>query len=272
MRYIQVYPKIFLLIISLLLISKNLKSQWFFSSKNEFTSTVIHNPVNIDGDPTEWKNITQTFINNKTLIGFLHNRDYLYMYFETSDPEISMQIMNFGFTVWFDPQAKERQIIGVQFPIIEMSPPPPRDGKPPTGEELEEYLKKRLNGIVLESPHNGVKKRYTLEEVEKYGIKVAITVLDGIVRYELQYPLMGNSTQLTGLGLSQLNPISVCIETPKVNFDKIMEKFGDSKEEQLQMQNEPERMENDPDETSRRKIKPRPPKITQISEWIEVNF
>jgi len=225
--------------------------------KSEPCSTVI----SVDGVDEEWKTNRNYIISNNTAVGVCRDNEFLYVHFFTSDPELSMQVMNFGLTLWFDPQGSQEKVMGVQFPVIQMQPPPPREGNPPVGEELQKFLDIRLKDIIVESTENKDIRQMSMNEANKHGINAKIGILPGLLCYELQYPLYRTDVYTMGLGLSQQKQIDICIETPDIDFNKIKgpsekaPEFGDMKRLQ---------------EGATKGMKPKPPKLIRISQWIQV--
>jgi hypothetical protein len=214
----------------------------------------------LDGKDTEWTRNRVPAINTKTTIGCCKDADFLYIHFVTSDPEFSMQVMNFGLTIWFDSQGSQKKETGIEFPIIQMSPPPPRDGKPPVGEELQKFLDERLKEIKIINQKSGKMKLMPLVDARKYGLDATVGVEEGSLCYELKYPLHPTLPK-EEIQLHDLkDQIAICIETPEIDFQKIMEKFGEPQEKEGK-----ENKEN-------KKMVPKPPKLTRISQWIRISL
>ena len=227
--------------------------------------------ITIDGKDTEWGANRTTVINKNTAFGFYKDEGFLYVHVITTDPEFSMQIMNFGLIIWIDPTGSQKKEVGVQFPVIQLQPPPPREGgKPPRGEELEEFLDKRLKDIVIEFPENQEMKQMTRVEADKHGIDAMIGVDEqkSAICYELKYPLRGSAADDTmAVDLSNKKYLDICIETPEVNPAKLNERDADSQETSERDIRPPKTTED-----------PKPPKPTikpsgaGISQWVRVLF
>jgi len=219
--------------------------------------------ISVDGMDEEWKTSRKFIISNNTAVGICRDNEFLYVHLFTSDPELSMQIMNFGLTLWFDPQNSQEKVMGVQFPVLQMQPPPPREGNPPAGDELQKFLNIRLKDITVEYTENKDIRKMSMNEANKHGIDAKIGILPGLLCYELQYPLHITDAYNMGLGLLQQKQINICIETPDIDFNKIKgpsekaPEFGDMKRLQ---------------EGATKGMKPKPPKLIRISQWIQVLF
>jgi hypothetical protein len=211
-------------------------------------------PISIDGNDEEWRSERTYVIGNKTAMGVCRDDEYLYIHLSTTDPELSMQIINFGFTVWLDPQGLQEKNLGIQFPVIQMPPPPPKEGNPPVGKELQRILDKRLKDIIIEHAETSQITKMGMEEAKSKGINATIGVEPGLLSYELQYPLHASDEQ---------KKISICIETPDIDLSKMAgpQSGGPEPGEVTRLQNE-----------ASKEMKPKPPKITRISQWIEVTL
>jgi hypothetical protein len=220
----------------------------------QIKSAPCNTPVSVDGNDEEWKSERSFVIGDKTAVGVCRDDEYLYIHLSTADPELSMQIINFGFTVWLDPKGLQEKNLGIQFPVIQMPPPPPREENPPVGKELQRILDKRLKDIIIEYAETGEVTKMDMEEANSQGINAAIGVEPGLLSYELQYPLHVGDEQ---------KKISICIETPDIDLSKMAKPRSGGPEP-----GEVTRLQN----TAGKDMKPKPPKIKRIAQWIEVTL
>jgi hypothetical protein len=86
------------------------------SKISQIKSEPCNTGISVDGMDEEWKNNRNYIISDNTAVGVCRDNEFLYVHLFTSDPELSMQIMNFGLTLWFDPQGSQEKVMGVQFP------------------------------------------------------------------------------------------------------------------------------------------------------------
>jgi len=219
--------------------------------------------ISVDGIDEEWRANRTFVISNKTAVGVCRDEEFLYVHLSTSDPELSMQIINFGFTLWLDPLGTQKKAVGLQFPVIQMPPPPPREGNPPAGKELQRILDKRLKDIIIELAENNDIRKMSMEEANKQGINAKIGVEPGLLTYELQYPMHASNAYRLGLELSKQKQMNICIETPDIDLSKMAGPSADGPEP-----GEVTRLQN----AASKEMKPKPPKITRISQWIQVLF
>lgn len=237
--------------------------------------------ITIDGIDKEWETNRATVINKNTAIGCHKDDDFLYVHLLTSDPEFSMQMMNFGLTLWLDTKGSQKKAVGVQFPVIQLQPPPPKEGgKPPMGEELKKFLNTRLKDIIIEFPGNKDMKQMSMAEANsKHGIDAIIGVDEkkGTICYELKYPLhKSSSTDKMGIDLKRQKSMDICIETPEIDPSKLKEKYektqvsADDGKPQDASVREPR-----PPKSSEEPKPPKPtkkPPMGRISQWIRVSL
>lgn len=189
-------------------------------------------PVVIDGNDNEWISHRTVIINEYTAAGVSRDQDFLYVHFITSDTEFSMQIMIYGMTVWIDPDGSQNKVIGVQFPVLSMQPPPPRDQKPPMGEELKKLLDERLKDLnVINTRKRDIKVMTVDWAKERFGIEAGISVTNGYLCYEMKYPLIVSGDDVIDMDLSSVKQIGICFETPEIDFHRIMSKYGKLQDE-----------------------------------------
>lgn len=217
--------------------------------------------ISIDGVDEEWKTNRVNIISDNTAVGVCRDNEFLYVHLFTSDPELSMQIMNFGLTLWFDSRGSQKKVMGVQFPVIQMQPPPPREGTPPVGDELQKFLDMRLKDVIVENAETKDIRQMNMDEANKHGINAIVGIEPGLLCYELQYPLHITDAYTMGLGVLQQKQINICIETPEIDFDNI--KGPAEKTPQL---GDMKRLQ----EGATKGMKPKPPKLKRISQWIQV--
>jgi hypothetical protein len=72
----------------------------------------------IDGKYTDWGNYISYYSEKEKLIVNLANDDeYLYICLISRSRRVETQIMESGLQLWFDPEAGQRKIFGIRFPI-----------------------------------------------------------------------------------------------------------------------------------------------------------
>lgn len=237
-------------------------------------------PVKADGNGDEWETNRLPAITKDTRAGCYKDENFFYFHILTRDREFSMQLMNFGLTVWLDDTASEKKTTGIQFPVIQLQPPPPREGgKPPRGEELKRFLQKRMRELVLEFPDKREMKRLTITEANALGIdaRVGVDEKKGTISYELKYPLLKSSgTAVTGLDLNERKSLGICVETPDMDPSRLKEKFEKAKKSTgtVKLEEAPDR-DDRPLKESEETRPPKPtkkPPMGRISLWLKAIF
>ena len=69
-----------------------------------------------DGRPAEWKGRIQYVEEAGLSLGAARDGDALRLVLVTADPELQMQILNFGLVVWLDREGGEARDFGIQYP------------------------------------------------------------------------------------------------------------------------------------------------------------
>ncbi|HEX2393851.1 MAG TPA: hypothetical protein VHI78_00805 [Bacteroidales bacterium] len=228
--------------------------------------------VVIDGKSNEWSGKEILAVDKRASIGVCYDNDYIYSCFITRDPEISMQMMNFGCSIWFNPAGAFQKTGGIQFPVYQNVPPPPRDAKPPSGKELQAFLDKRLEKIVIYDD-KGTAKSMTRQQALSNGIEVQIGIHEGQLCYEMKYPRHPKSG--IGVVLTEKS-FAMCIKTPEVDLQKLMKDANDQQKmapdqpsgKQLPPPGQPQKK----GDTGNKRIRPKPPQFTPVSQWIRVTL
>jgi hypothetical protein len=235
--------------------------------------------VVIDGKNADWSGKEVAAINNRATVGLCSDKEYVYFCFTTRDPEISMQIMNFGCSLWFSQNGEFSKTRGLQFPVFQNVPPPPRDAKPPSGKELQAFLDQRLSQLgVLDNKSDEV-ITLTQKEALSNGIDARISVDNGLLCYELKYPRSVRTAKPIGINATG-KTFSVCIETPEIDLQELM-KDADRSEQVAPDDRRPplvkkpvkqtpeDRRNND---AGNQRVRPKPPQFNPVSQWIRVTL
>lgn len=236
--------------------------------------------ITVDGIEKEWETNRTRVINKKTSAGCYRDDGFIYIHLLTSDSEFSMQMMNFGLTLWLDPEGLQKKSVGVQFPVIQIQPPPPREGgTPPKGEELKKFMDTRLKDIIVEFPAIKDMKQMSMAEANKHGIdaKIGIDEKKGAICYELKYPLRKSSSDDTlGLDLKGRKHLDICIETPEMDPSKLKEKTGKTQKSpgdgKLQNASGQNIRPPKPTEGTRPPKPTKKPPTGRISQWLRAFF
>lgn len=171
-------------------------------------------PMEIDGRTEDWKG--NLFLESEHLeLGFLNDRDNLYVCLLTKDDFTRAEILSRGLTVWFDPKGGTHHVLGIEFPL----------GLPPDEQKLP--LRETKEGPELENVPQNVPmtemeilrekeppRRLTLSEAKGIDVKVRPTS-DAIV-YELKIPLASSSEHPIAVGTEPGQRIGIGFESPRL--------------------------------------------------------
>jgi hypothetical protein len=74
--------------------------------------------INVDGKYTDWVETTTYYDEkSKTVLNLMNDADYLYICLISRNRAIETKIMESGLIVWFDPDAGQKKVFGIRFPI-----------------------------------------------------------------------------------------------------------------------------------------------------------
>lgn len=90
----------------------------FACRQSGLVSAWRNRPIKIDGKYTDWNGIAAYYDENtKVVLNLVNDADYLYICLISRNRAIETKIMESGFIVWFDPDAGQKKIFGIRFPI-----------------------------------------------------------------------------------------------------------------------------------------------------------
>ncbi|MFH1778208.1 MAG: hypothetical protein ABH952_11740 [Candidatus Omnitrophota bacterium] len=175
----------------------------------------------IDGQNNEWQDVKKYVNDKKVAFGVFNDEDFLYLYMGSWDNELQRMMMMSGFTVWFDPEGRNKKKFGIHFPIG-MRGGNPRDfmrkntRKERGGfEDINEVMFKEMDVVSINEDEN---KRELLNFFREKGIEVkAGKQLHNII-YELKIPIIKDAQHPYAVGTRTNAVISICFEIPKPDF------------------------------------------------------
>ena len=71
----------------------------------------------VDGNDKDWGDTMFYIPDAKLTVGLQNNSKYLYMILKTTDRQQTVQILELGMTVWFDPSGGSHETFGIHFPL-----------------------------------------------------------------------------------------------------------------------------------------------------------
>jgi hypothetical protein len=176
--------------------------------------------VVIDGRSDDWAGHLFIVEEAGIALGFLNDKDNLYVCLRADVISTRGQIMRSGLTIWFDPKGTKKKELGIRFPIG-MSPderPMPRGDFGDEEEEpvLERPGQERLNELeILRSSKDEPEK---MAVAEAKGIEIKVLPSRAGLVYELRIPLAGSDASPIAVGAEPGKTIGIGFETGKFEF------------------------------------------------------
>jgi hypothetical protein len=208
--------------------------------------------IAIDGIDKEWEDCRLYYDKDtQTAIGLFNDKDNLYIHFSTSDRMIQRQMIEQGFTIWFDSTGGKDKKLGIFYPTgimdkqipkkedfdknsdtINRNPPREAGHEPPEfdGDRdlkhrnfqnpsllLDDLLKDMSDAIDIKlSDGSGDWDTYFLENEHISGIQAKVRQIQGRLVYELKMPIVQNDHTPNGIVVSKRGKIGVGFETAEI--------------------------------------------------------
>lgn len=176
------------------------------SSTVELASAWKRTDMTIDGNLNDWEGDLYSLKKANVTIGIRNDETNLYLCFSSNDKNVQRQILNGGFTVWFDPTGGTNEMYGIQFPVgfskggneggdNAMPPidsyktvhPPSESGNSNPNASMSVMLNGSQSEVRFLGPNKNDVQLSTLIELKT--MKVQVGVMRQSFVYELQVPL-----------------------------------------------------------------------------------
>ena len=209
-----------------------------FSACSTFTTFETQSPfrkqaIVIDGKAEDWQGDVYVVENERFLLGFLNDQDYLYMCLLAEDNFTRGQILIQGLTVWFDPKGKKDKAFGIRYPLggpIKLS----RSalGEDRGGEALDNLAPQALADLEIVT-YEQTKSKDRVPDQEKLqklpvadvkGVEIKVNSSAGRLVYELKIPLVKSEQNPIAVGAQPGQSIGVGFETGKLEQPRRTEK------------------------------------------------
>jgi hypothetical protein len=188
-------------------------------------SRPLDRQVVIDGKTEDWQGDLFVAEGERIELGFLNDRENLYVCLLTTDNFVRAQILTQGLTVWFDPKGKTDKVFGIKFPVG--LPPGERKlplGDNPEGPDLENLPKVPMTEMeIIRSEKEPVQK---LNVAEAQGIEVKVVPSSGLIVYELKIPLVKTEQHPIAVGVEPGKTVGIGFETPKFDLSQMPRRRG----------------------------------------------
>ncbi len=176
--------------------------------------------IAIDGRADEWVGALCTIANVE--VGFLNDRDYLYISFISDDQALRRAIARSGLIVWFDPNGGSARALGIKYPLGMASRPNrggPTDRENP-GQPTPEAPAMSEPGAALEilkpAGKSGVsRQRMDIADLKGAEIAVSMAADSDTFVYELKIPLNEDAAHPLALGAQAGKTVGIGFEVAK---------------------------------------------------------
>jgi len=179
-------------------------------------------PITIDGRSDDWSGNLYILGEELVSLGFMNDRENLYICLLAENDALRMRMMQAGLTVWVDPAGGKKKALGIR---ILPSPhsggglmPNPEDNRREKDASREEFSGEFQSKIEIIDPESGGIRRFDPENSGRIDIKAVPS--SGLFVYELKIPLVRSDEFPIAIGTSPGNRIGVGFETEKTNFGK----------------------------------------------------
>lgn len=153
----------------------------------DLASTWTGAPMTIDGSRADWTELS-VMESPPLSLGARNDQQNLYLCLTTADPDVQMQILFAGFTIWFPSSHDGARPFGLQFPLKQDRPIRIEDRD--QFEAMFQAFEPRMNSLlILDGSEN-----QQFPVIQTPGIKVHVGLKGGVLVYELQVPLNATSS------------------------------------------------------------------------------
>jgi hypothetical protein len=178
-------------------------------------------PINADGDRTEWKDIPfYHFKDEDVVLGISNDTGNLYVYFSFKNPQWARVIRMGGLTLWFDAKGKKKKDSGIRFrggPPLEQLGLPGGGGLPDifsrAGEErFLQMDRDTVRQFTVVDRKNNRQWDIPAEGALGPAVGFATSPTNGIHTYEFRIPLAKDDSVCYGIGTEAGKTMSIGAE------------------------------------------------------------
>ena len=189
---------------------------------NTFTadSRPVSKPIVVDGKSDDWQGDLYVVPGERLSVGFLNDRDNLYVCLLTSDTFTKFQIMSRGFIVWFDPKGGKEKAFGIKYPVGQPAGQQPKMTMGETGEPVfDESSGTSMNEFEIVKSEKEPSRKMAFSQAQGLEIKVASST--GLIVYEMKIPLVQSGDNPVAAGAGPGKMIGIGFETGKFDASQM---------------------------------------------------
>jgi hypothetical protein len=183
-------------------------------------SRPVSKPIVVDGKSDDWQGDLYVVPGERLSVGFLNDRDNLYVCLLTSDTFIKFQIMAQGFIVWFDPKGGKEKAFGIKYPVGQPAGQQPKMTMGETGEPVfDESSGTSMNEFEIVKSEKEPSRKVAFSQAQGLEIKVASST--GLIVYEMKIPLVQSGDNPVAAGAGPGKMIGIGFETGKFDASQM---------------------------------------------------
>lgn len=190
----------------------------------EIESRPPEHQIIIDGKADDWAGRLFSVEGQKISLGFLNDRDCLYICLRTGDAAMERQILRSGLTVWIDAKGGRNKVLGIKYPVG-LRPDEQRMMKEEETEEAEAPGEVEGNLTDVEIYRQGNPEPEALDIANAEGIEIKAAA-GKILVYELRVPLVQSGPDSIGVGAAPGGTVGVGFETGKYDMSNLPRRPG----------------------------------------------
>ena len=176
--------------------------------------------VLIDGLAGDWAGRLFVVEGQNVALGFLNDRECLYICLRIDNPGMKRQLLRSGMTVWFDPAGGKKKVLGIKYPVGL------RAGEEGTWrvegpEDVEAPGEVGGNLTDVEIHRQGISEPEVMDIAEAEGFELKASASGRNFVYELKVPLTKSGDSPAGLGAAPGGTVGVGFETGKFDFNSL---------------------------------------------------
>lgn len=181
--------------------------------------------VIVDGQAADWAGKLFYVEGQKVSLGFLNDRDCLYICLRTDAASMRRQILRSGLTVWVDPKGGRKKVFGIKYPVG-LSPDEQHAWR---GEERADPgapAEPGGNLSELEIFRQGRPEPESLDIADAPGIELKVSTAGKNLVYELKLPLAPAGQNSLGVGAPPGAMVGIGFETGKMDLNDLPRRPG----------------------------------------------
>ena len=176
----------------------------------------------IDGQDIEWRDVSNYYEKKSNIvIGFLNDKEHLYIRLSTTDRRLQGKIALLGLIVWFDPKGGKKERFGIKFPVLrkDIGLLVFQRDQEKNFEEQRKMIEESQKDLEILVPGEKKSNRMPVATASTLGINVKMGYSMGNLIYEMKVPLDQSEKYIYAIGAENNSKIGIGFETGKINME-----------------------------------------------------